>query len=77
MFIIFSRALWNNTKSLENAMIKDENGVWLYEELNVQLNGNDSFEYWLFVENNNLGYVTNGVIRIGGFLFFCLFHKLQ
>lgn len=47
-------------------MTKDENGAWLYEELNVQLNGNDSFEYWLFVENNNLGYVTNGVIKIGG-----------
>lgn len=47
-------------------MTKDENGAWIYEELNVQLNGNDSFEYWLFVENNNLGYVTNGVIKIGG-----------
>lgn len=48
-------------------MTKDENGAWLYEELNVQLNGNDTFEYWLFVENNNLGYVTNGVIKVGGF----------
>ncbi|CAO1390700.1 unnamed protein product [Diamesa hyperborea] len=53
------QGLRNNTKFVETAMTKDENGAWLYEELNVQLNGNDSFEYWLFVENNNLGYVTN------------------
>lgn len=46
-------------------MTRDEN-AWKYEELNVQLNGNDSFEYYLFVENNNLGYVTNGIIKIGG-----------
>lgn len=66
LFAIFSRTVINNSKHLEADLIKNDNGFWVYENRDIQISKGDTVEYWVFVENGNVGYMVNDLYTVQG-----------
>lgn len=47
-------------------MTKDDSGLWIYETSNTAFTSDDSIEYWVYVEYNNLGYYTSQNVKLKG-----------
>jgi hypothetical protein len=62
---MFSRNVEGNTKLLEVDMSRN-NKNWLYDNQNIVLSENDSFECWFYVEVNSIGYYKSEIVQVQG-----------
>lgn len=56
----------NNSKFIEAHLTRDANGLWSFDDAGAEWSAADNIEYWLSVENSNLGYYTNSILRVQG-----------
>jgi hypothetical protein len=45
-------------------LTRNDNGFWIYDDADTEVNFN--VEYWLQVEQSDVGYYSNGVVKVQG-----------
>lgn len=69
IFVFTSKGLINNLQYVESTLTKDDSGLWIYQTSNTAFTSDDSIEYWIYVEHNNLGYYTSQNVKVKGDFF--------
>ncbi|XP_070491505.1 beta-1,3-glucan-binding protein-like isoform X2 [Chironomus tepperi] len=64
IFIFTSKGLINNLQYVESTLTKDDSGLWIYQTSNTAFTSDDSIEYWLYIQHNNLGYYTSQNVKV-------------
>lgn len=65
IFLVFTKEVIEKSKVLEVNLVKNQK-VWSYKNPSISLEVDDSFEYWLYVEVNGVGYVKTETIKVQG-----------